>query len=273
MTTPRKIKHKRPPRYWWDKKRVCYVDYETGEPVAPKKQRAWLLALVFLWRSKLKALGAQLQSGAIDVPTWYLLTSRAIKNLHTAAAVMAVGGAKNLTGEALDTLEAREAYQFEKLIEFRNEIPSDPSLRTTAIGARAAMYAMAGVATFTNLQRLGVLARLGELTSDGGMLDTDVAVIERRVLNSHVPCDDCEMYAAMEWQPYGTLPELGDSICMSNCQCEFEYRVEGKMRDEDFDPAEVPLVLQLPKVGDYVIDPSAMPLGAPARLDSPRVRR
>ncbi len=265
--------HKRKPRYWWDNKRQCYVDYDTNEPVPPKKQRAWLLALIFLWRSKLKALGARLQTGEIDVPEWYLLTAKAIKNIHTAAAVLAVGGDQNLVGAALDNLEERETYQFQKLNEFRDEIPADPAARTTAIGARAAMYAMAGVATFTNLQRLGVLKRLGELKGDGGVLGTDVEIIERRVINSHVPCEDCELIAAMEWQPYGTLPELGDSICMSNCQCEFEYRVEGSMRDEDFDPAEIPLVLQLPKVGNYVIDPTAMPLGPPARLDSPRVRR
>lgn len=263
-------RHKRKPRYWWDKKRQCYVDYDTGEPVSPQKQRAWLLALVLLWRSKLKALGGRLQTGEITEPEWYVVTAKTIKNLHTTAAVMAVGGDQNLTGDALAKLEEREAYQFAKLNEFRSEIPADPAARTTAIGARAAMYAMAAVATFTNLQRLGVLSRLGELASDGGVLGSDVEIIEQRVINSHVPCADCEMYAAMGWQPYGTLPELGDSICMSNCQCEFEYRVEGSMRDEDFDPAEIPLVLQLPKVGNYVVDPSAMPLGPVARASARR---
>lgn len=264
---------KRKPRYYWDHKRQCYVDYETGEPVSPKKQRAWLLALVLLWREKLKRLGSRLQSGDIDKAEWYLLTAKAIKNLHTTAAVMAVGGEQNLTDEALTALEEREEFQFERLNEFRDEIPEDPAARTTSIGARAAMYAMAAAATFTNLQRMSVLKRLGELTSDDGELGTDVGIIEQRVIHSHVPCADCEMYAAMGWQPLGTLPELGDSICMSNCQCEFEYRFEGRMRDEDFDPAEIPLVLQLPKVGNYVIDPSAMPIGRPPRVDSPRVRR
>lgn len=254
------------PRYWWDRKRLCYVDYDTGEPVDPRKVRAWVLALILASRAKLMDLGRALQTGAISKAEWQALTTGEIKKLHTTAAVLAAGGDQNLSPDVLDKLEEREAFQFEKLNEFAADVPENVIERDGTIAARAGMYAMAAVATFVNIERMGVLDRIGQLTGAGGILGIDVEVIEQRVLGSHAPCDDCEAYAAMGWQPYGTLPELGDSICLSNCQCEFEYRVEGSMRDEDFDPAEIPLILQLPKAGNYVIDPSAMPLGQPARV-------
>lgn len=46
---------------------------------------------------------------------------------------------------------------------------------------------------------------------------------ERRNLNPAEHCDDC-LAAAGHWEPIGTLPEIGDSQCRTNCQCTFEYR-------------------------------------------------
>lgn len=52
---------------------------------------------------------------------------------------------------------------------------------------------------------------------------------ERRVLGSDISCADCVAFAALGWQPFGTLPEPGqDSVCKSNCHCVVETRKKGE---------------------------------------------
>lgn len=49
---------------------------------------------------------------------------------------------------------------------------------------------------------------------------------ERRVLSPQADsCRDCVRFAAMGWQPIGTLPApTEESECMSNCRCRMEFR-------------------------------------------------
>jgi len=51
---------------------------------------------------------------------------------------------------------------------------------------------------------------------------------ERRVhllsFMEHKPCQTCIEESRKGWQPMGTLAEIGDSECMGNCDCYFEWR-------------------------------------------------
>lgn len=49
---------------------------------------------------------------------------------------------------------------------------------------------------------------------------------ERRVLGFAEHCPDCVNETAKGWQPIGTLRAIGDSVCLSNCRCHFEYTFE-----------------------------------------------
>jgi hypothetical protein len=49
---------------------------------------------------------------------------------------------------------------------------------------------------------------------------------ERRVVGDGGCCADCRAAAAMNWQPLGSLPEVGDTPCLTDCTCHFEYSSE-----------------------------------------------
>jgi hypothetical protein len=47
---------------------------------------------------------------------------------------------------------------------------------------------------------------------------------ERRYIGSVHPCPDCPRYAALGWQPIGSLPKVGENCqCKSHCRCYFEF--------------------------------------------------
>lgn len=75
---------------------------------------------------------------------------------------------------------------------------------------RSQMYAEAARGTYYN--------ELGKLLGGTGITQ------ERRVLGVAEHCVDCVEYAGRGWQPLGSLPVLGDSRCLVNCRCTFEYR-------------------------------------------------
>ncbi len=52
---------------------------------------------------------------------------------------------------------------------------------------------------------------------------------ERRRMSGGPNCPDCIAYAALGWQPFGTLPEPGqDSYCGTHCNCRIEVRKKGE---------------------------------------------
>jgi hypothetical protein len=80
------------------------------------------------------------------------------------------------------------------------------------------------------VQRAGMYANAGRMGYYEARTDSLVAYgfsEERRVLNPAEHCFDCIAYAALGWQPIGTLPEPGDqSECLTNCRCNKEYRAQ-----------------------------------------------
>jgi hypothetical protein len=83
------------------------------------------------------------------------------------------------------------------------------SLIGGTIEARAEMYVEATYATYEN----NVLAR----EMDEGV------TLGRRILEEGDNCEDCIAAATDEFVPLSELPEIGDSVCMSRCRCEFEF--------------------------------------------------
>lgn len=80
------------------------------------------------------------------------------------------------------------------------------------------------------VQRAGMYANAGRVSYYESRTDSLVAYgfsEERRVLNPAEHCADCIAYAALGWQPIGTLPEPGEqSQCLVNCKCNKEYRAQ-----------------------------------------------
>lgn len=182
----------------------------------------------------------RLATGQITVEEWRDAMRDGVRRLHTSSTALAQGGFNKISDVGVGRLESRIASELGYLEKFAAQI-ADGTQRVSWIdpvtgermidgrfASRASMYAESGHATMENARR--------------GINAIDGVTHERRVLDDVENCDDCVGYALEGWQPIGTLPEIGDSQCMTNCRCEFEYKTI-EDRNEQADGAEPPDVL------------------------------
>lgn len=156
------------------------------------------------------------------------------------AGALALSGPGGLDADDLAAAEAAARVQDGFLAKFEGEMlaqpptPIDPAKATEQVVgpdgtateilvtppgttpgefvARAESY---GASVYASAQNVG-RAKVGRR----GAFDE-----ERRVHLGHdQACPICEEATARGWQPIGTLPEIGDSYCLNNCHCFFEYR-------------------------------------------------
>jgi hypothetical protein len=128
----------------------------------------------------------------------------------TAAGLIGGGGAANISTEEAAATAAVVEFHLAYLRNFALEIEDGLAL-DEAFVARARMYGGTPVQGYERSLRVG---------------DANLFEEERRVIGSTNPCSSCEAYAALDWQPFGELPDIGsDCECLSNCQCSFERRI------------------------------------------------
>lgn len=129
--------------------------------------------------------------------------------VHRVAAAIAVGGIARFTEKIAKRVGAEIVYHLSFLSGFAKDIKTGRSLGGI-IKRRSRAYISAIRRTYEEIRRVGAKA--------AGKKE------ERRILHAKESCEDCVTYAAKGWQPIGTLPQLGDSICDGNCRCTFEFR-------------------------------------------------
>lgn len=157
-----------------------------------------------------------------------------IRELVTAGA-MILKGNEPLTEAELLAIDRQARKQHEYLEGFEREVQAQPprelsDLSTQVIDmmpdtmsmgqfiARAESYGNAAWEV-QNIGRQETLKRPFEF--------------ERRVhflsLEEHRPCKTCKTESNKGWVPVGTLNEIGDSECLNNCDCYFEWMSAGKI--------------------------------------------
>jgi len=209
------------PRYTWDAQARQYRDSK-GKFVKRADVRGALNDAAESAAGEVTALAEELQSGAIGIGVWQARTAAALKTIHTASGAVAAGGWAQATAADWSIVGRRLKNEYRHLrkfaIQLENGLPVDGRFL-----ARAAMYAGAGVGTYEAVLRRGDIA--------AGFDE------ERRLLHSISPCGDCPSYAALGWQPVGTLPGIGESCaCHSRCRCSFDRRRRGSKHQR---PGEV----------------------------------
>lgn len=135
--------------------------------------------------------------------------------LLDAAPSEAEGIASNAVVESLaGTVETSEARGIAaRVIEGLGLAAVVDSLIGGTIEPRASMYSDAAFPTYEN----SVVSR----EIDDGV------TLGRRVLEPGDNCEDCIAAATEEFVPLDELPEIGDSVCLSRCRCEFEFQIDG----------------------------------------------
>jgi len=173
----------------------------------------------------------RLATGQITVDEWRDAMRDASRRLHTSSTALAQGSWESVSAREWGYAGAKIKSEYKYLEGFAKDIASgkvpvytiDPvtgeRIPAGQFMARASMYAESGHGTLEASRRRG--------EQEAG------AQWERRVLADAKNCDDCVEYALMGWQPIGTLPEIGDSACKSNCRCEFEFADGAKPGDDE----------------------------------------
>jgi hypothetical protein len=166
-------------------------------------------------QTSMRSLGAQLQSGSINLAQWQAGMMQEIKILHTASAAVSRGGWQQMAASDWGWVGSEIKKQYQYLDGFANDIFAGLPLDGRFL-QRLDLYGRAGRTTASQINRR--------------MQDEKGFVEERRILGAADHCNDsaqrqgCLELAAMGWQPIGTLPEIGGATCHQNCRCHFVYR-------------------------------------------------
>lgn len=131
-----------------------------------------------------------------------------IKDTQIYSAAVASGGFNALGAQEIAALEAELTAQFEYLANWADDLASGAA--RTAIGGRAAMYAQAARTTYDQIFR-------------GGQIDRGYTE-ERNILNPGESCDLCISITDDDWVDIGTNIPIGLRTCLTNCNCDTEYR-------------------------------------------------
>lgn len=196
------------PGFLWSTSRRRYIYASNGRAVPESRVRDGLQSAIDASKGRIAQASEQLIAGKINSAEWTLAMRDELKNAHRAAAMLANGG--EMSPAALGRLGATLRAQYGYLARFSSQVENGEIPLDGRFKARAQMYIQSARLSYENQLRLREQqARTPE---------------EKRILSAVENCADCLAYAARGWQPIGTLPEIGDSICRSNCRCHWEYR-------------------------------------------------
>lgn len=200
-------------RFRWDRSSAKFRSVDTGRFVSKGRIDAGVKDFAKRAATRIRELGKRFEAGELDEAEFADLARSEVARLHGSLGTLSYGGVDAITARQREKVAAAVGRQlgfFENLVA---QLQSGKQRKDGSLLTRLALYGNAGWSTFENGTR-------DLLQEDGQGGPTE----ERRVLANVEHCVDCVEYAALGWQPVGTLPPIGDSVCRANCKCHFEYR-------------------------------------------------
>ncbi len=150
-----------------------------------------------------------LLKGKMDLVGWQKEMAQGIKDAYIVNGQLGKGGKLQMTFSDYGKLGAQIKQEYRHLTKFAEDIAGG-KLSEAQINARVALYAESTKKAYW----IGKTSAMNVAGFD----------MERRVMSPAEHCDDCVGYAALGWQPIGSLPEPGSgSVCGGNCKCHKEY--------------------------------------------------
>lgn len=193
--------------FFWSPDRHVYLDANL-DLVPPRLIRSWVDQAIERTSERMARLTQRYIAGRIDFPTWRVAVQAELKAMHTGLAQIAIGGTEQWGPAQAGRLGARLRFLYGKLNSLGLEVEHG-SVSDAELLNRIAMAVESGRGTFEGMRR--------GLMFDAGMSE------EQRVLGAAAHCTDCPPLSGY-WAPIGSLPGIGDSLCLSNCACTFTYR-------------------------------------------------
>jgi hypothetical protein len=177
--------------------------------LTPQQSRRLLHAIVAAIRAPVAATTDALIAGALRLAGWFRSLRGLILPGHFAGGMAVLNTPEPAPADvaAIVTAANRQAAF---LARFRDQLRTGQQILDGTARSRAEMYGHAAWSVAQDVLRQ-------RMTRDG-------FTSERRVLGALDSCSDCLDQATLKWQPIGTLADIGDSVCRTNCKCHFEYR-------------------------------------------------
>lgn len=155
------------------------------------------------------------------------------------AGAMALKGDDHLTNAEIYAVDRLTRKQYQYLDKFRTEVIQNPPREIADLSSQVLIT---GPPPMTEGQFVARLEMYGnapwEVQNIGREIVRGQGVFqaERRVhklsFAQHRPChggeQGCLEQSEMGWQPMGSLREIGDCFCMTNCDCYFEWQAPDK---------------------------------------------
>lgn len=159
----------------------------------------------------LEDLAQKLINGEISLAQWQIEMKAFIRVLHREAALVAVGGADNMTPVLWGYLGYLVKLQYQYLDGFAADILKNPQAWMNGkLLVRMGLYKQAEWGTFEQMVRF--------------MKKMEGWTEERRMLGVADHCTGCLEQAGLGWQPINILAPIGSQQCSTNCHCIFVYR-------------------------------------------------
>lgn len=213
-----------PPGFLYDPVTGDYYYKSNGKPVADRRIKELLAALILAGSVRLGELTTAFVEGRLAPSVWVEQTNTDLLRQHLILAALGAGGWAQLTEDDYARVQSRMDEDRKKVAGTASDVLLGTATLAVAL-ARINTYIGDARTQFYDAQR----RRIQRSASN-------MVLLERRILGNAQHCHDCIIYYNMGWQHVGTLPIPGmDSICGGNCRCDLIY-------------IEVPAV----EVGDWI---------------------
>lgn len=224
MTFPTIITNTLTSGFGWSELAGRYTDLATGRFVKFSDVRDSLESVMDASGENMNNLTNQLIAEQISLEQWQIGMMEEIKTAHTAAAAAANGGWAQMSQADWGATGRLIRDQYDFLRNFAAEIASGKQRLDGTARVRTDLYADAARGTFEETRRRyerlknGMEEEARELGEADHCSSDDDPTGER---------EGCLELAALSWQPIGTLPRIGNSVCITRCHCRFIFRKRG----------------------------------------------
>lgn len=213
MATPQQeVNHHAPDialPFFWSATRHVYVWRSTGQTIAASRIREWIDTAIANSKKWALAETQALIDGRITFEAWITELRDELRAMHTALSEIAIGGRSQWGAVEAGRLGQRLRQQYDYLGRLGRDVESGYQKLDGTLLNRVGLFVESGRGTFEGMKR--------GLMMDIGMTE------EMRVLHPAQHCADCPPLAGY-WAEIGSLPGIGETACLSNDACTFDYR-------------------------------------------------
>lgn len=197
-----------------------YRDTVTGRALSYRTVRQQIGEMIQASQDVQRPLSEMVANGTISPGSWNQAVRQEIKDNYITQYLLGKGGRENMTQADWGSVGGMLGEQYRYLNDFYDEVAAG-NLTEGQIYARAQMY--------INSSREAYETALRREVPNRGYTS------HRWVLSATENCADCLALAGEGWkdatEPFvspstgvETVPGSGDTLCLTNCKCNIEYR-------------------------------------------------